>query len=80
LNILQNIFVIFGIDERNIVMIKNATVRPNTCKHRQNGVCTRVALCFESCPANVRYNEDNENNLPCDMAGYEPMKEEKVNF
>ena len=52
----------------------NVTVEENTCKHRYNGICL---LYEELCPANVRYNDENENNVPCDLASYIPIRSNK---
>lgn len=51
----------------------NDTTRlDNTCIYRQNGCCIK---CGERCPGIVKYNEDNDNNLPCDMVSYTPDTE-----
>ena len=46
--------------------------QPNNCMYYEHGYCTRAALRFYACPATMRWNDDNSNNLSCDFAGYEP--------
>ena len=60
--------------EDTTMFIANAHTETNTCKHydKKYHLCTK---CMETCPAIVKYNDDNENNVPCDMASYEPNQE-----
>ena len=46
----------------------------NTCVNYQNGFCMKI---HEACPSHIRYNDDNSNNTPCDLAGYEPATNRK---
>lgn len=57
----------------------------NTCKYFDadvEGHCIRTSIynapfCF--CPVTIKFNEDtNENNVPCDMAGYEPKEDSSL--
>lgn len=45
--------------------------QPNKCIYLEHGCCTRSSLQFHGCPAIIRWNDDNSNNLLCDGAGYE---------
>lgn len=45
--------------------------QPNNCIYYEHGCCTRLSLKFYECPATMRWNDDNSNNLLCDFAGYE---------
>ena len=56
----------------NKIVRNDVTRLDNTCIYRQNGCCIK---CGESCPGIVKYSENNDNNLPCDMVGYEPTGE-----
>lgn len=54
----------------NMKLFKNGCIsEENTCINRCNGYCIMLN---ESCPAIVRYNDANENNVPCDLSGYKP--------
>lgn len=57
--------------------------RPNDCIYYEHGCCTRKALMFETCPAMIRWNDDNSNNTLCDFVGYETNQsikaKEKIN-
>lgn len=44
----------------------------NTCIHLSHSRCTK---CGEVCPSRVRYDDDNKNNVPCDLVSYTPRKE-----
>lgn len=44
--------------------------QPNKCIYYERGCCTRSSLKFHGCPAIIRWNDDNSNNLLCDFAGY----------
>lgn len=37
-----------------------------------DGHCTRISIynSEQTCPCMVEYNNENENNVPCDLAGY----------
>ena len=48
--------------------------KPNNCIYYEHGYCTRSSLRFYDCPATIRWNNDNENNLLCDFAGYKPKE------
>lgn len=51
------------------------TSEPNVCINRCNGVCM---LTMVSCPSVIRYDDDNNNNMPCDGAGFRyPLNNEK---
>ena len=53
--------------------------QPNNCMYYEHGCCTRPSLKFYECPATMRWNDDNSNNLLCDFAGYKPKAiEEKL--
>ena len=54
---------------------KNVICEENTCKHKAYGRCI---LINEPCPHTVCYTEDNNNNLPCDMVGYEPCSPKTI--
>lgn len=47
----------------------------NKCKYRDSvcGACT--ILGYESCPKIIAYNNSNDNNVPCDLSLYKPIKE-----
>lgn len=51
---------------------KSITIEENTCKHRFDRHCVLLGVV---CPSMVKYDEDNENNVPCDLASYKPQKE-----
>ena len=52
----------------NMKLFKNGCIsEENTCINRCNGYCIMLN---EPCPAIVRYNDANENNVPCDLSGY----------
>lgn len=48
------------------------TKKPNDCKYfnKEEGTCVKTAMYGETCPSMIEYNAANENNVPCDMAGY----------
>ncbi len=52
--------------------LRNCTTEKNTCKNYFRGLCCKLQ-CL--CPSTVRYDNNNENNVPCDLAGYTPVKE-----
>ncbi len=59
--------------DKNLTMLKyNGIAEENTCMHFYKGYCVKINEC---CPSIVRYDDNNNNNVPCDLTGYKPMKE-----
>ncbi len=51
------------------------TSEPNVCVNFNNGVCM---LSMVTCPSVIRCDDDNNNNMPCDGAGFRyPLNHEK---
>jgi len=51
------------------------TNKVNDCKYFDetvDGHCTRISIynSGQTCPCMIEYNDENENNVPCDLAGY----------
>ena len=34
-----------------------------------------MILDYVSCPKTIAFNKDNDNNVPCDLSLYKPIKE-----
>ena len=50
--------------------LRNCTYEENTCKYYSKGFCYKLSW---PCPSTVRYDKNNDNNVPCDLAGYTPV-------
>ena len=49
---------------------ENCVCEKNTCANYHEGICIKLG---ERCPSIVKYNDNNDNNTPCDLAGYKPV-------
>ena len=54
-------------------MYNNCTIEQNTCIYRFDGQCAKTN-CY--CPEFVKYDDNNFNNVPCDMVSYSSNEEE----
>ena len=52
-------------------------IETNICRYFYKGKCW---LLEENCPSNVRYDDDNDNNVPCDLAYYNRIQNEGENL
>ena len=47
----------------------------NKCKYRDDTCGGCMILDYVSCPKTIAFNDNNDNNVPCDLALYKPIKE-----
>lgn len=56
------------------ILRSDCIAEKNTCVNYHNGYCIKLN---EHCPSMVKYDDKNNNNVPCDLAGYKPNQEKK---
>lgn len=54
----------------------NCVTEKNTCVNYYKGFCIK---CGTNCPSVIKYDDANNNNAPCDMVGYVPVKMSNIN-